>query len=57
MDNYGNILVIRNSNIMFTCVMSNEPVPSATSEAKGAGPASITYSEVVGKSFVCYKHN
>ena len=49
MDNYGNILVIRNSNIISTCVMSNEPVSSATSEAKGTGSASITYREVAFK--------
>ena len=49
MNNFGNILVIRNSNIISTCVMSNEPVPSATSEAKGTGPASITYREVAFK--------
>ena len=49
MDNYGNILVICNSNVMSTCVMSNEPVPSETSEAKGTGPDSITYREVAFK--------
>ena len=57
MDNYGNILVIRNSNIISTCVMSNEPVPSATSEAKGTGPASITYREVAFKFVGSVCHN
>ena len=31
--------------------MSNEPVLSVTSEAKGTGSASITYREVAGEMF------